>query len=75
LTLITSTKGAVVLDAKYPSKKRVERDGVLVYAEGDDIPETDVAELEHQGYLTKAESAGANKAESPGANKSRKTTA
>lgn len=39
--------------AKHPSKERVERDGYLVYAEGDDIPETDTAELERQGYLTK----------------------
>lgn len=40
-------------EAKYPSKERVERDDVLVYAEGDDIPESDTAELERQGYLTK----------------------
>lgn len=36
--------------SKYPSKERVERDGTLVYAEGDDIPETDVDELKRQGY-------------------------
>lgn len=42
------------IDAKYPSKIRVERNGYLVYAEGDDIPETDVAELEAQGYLKPA---------------------
>lgn len=34
----------------YVSKERVERDGVLVYAEGDEIPATDVDELERQGY-------------------------
>lgn len=37
-------------EAKYPSKERVERDGVLVYAEGDDIPVTDAEELKRQGY-------------------------
>lgn len=39
------------MEAKYPSKIRVERDGYLVYAEGDDIPETDTAELSAQGYI------------------------
>lgn len=38
---------------QFKSKERVERDGYLVYAEGDDIPESDTAELERQGYLTK----------------------
>lgn len=37
-------------EAKYPSKERVERDGVLVYAEGDDIPSSDIDELKRQGY-------------------------
>lgn len=37
---------------QYKSKERVERDGVLVYAEGDDIPESDTDELERQGYPT-----------------------
>jgi hypothetical protein len=38
-------------DEKFPSKERVERDGVLVYAEGDAIPASDVDELRRQGYL------------------------
>lgn len=58
-------------DIKYPSKERVERDGYLVYAEGDDIPETDTDELARQGYLKKSEKAAANKAEAPAANKAR----
>ena len=50
------------IDAKYPSKIRVERDGYLVYAEGDDIPETDTTELEAQGYAKpKAQNAPAEK--------------
>jgi hypothetical protein len=35
--------------AKYPSKERVERDGVLVYAEGDDLI-NDPDEAKRQGY-------------------------
>lgn len=60
--------------AEYLSKERVERDGVLVYAEGDVIPESDTAELERQGYLKdagKAEKPAANKARKPAANKSK----
>lgn len=38
-------------DARYPSKLRVERGDYLVYAEGDEIPATDVDELIRQGYL------------------------
>lgn len=38
--------------AKYPSIERVERDGYLVYAKGDDIPLTDPDELVRQGHLT-----------------------
>lgn len=36
----------------FTSKERVERDGYLVYAEGDEIPATDVDELKRQGYVT-----------------------
>lgn len=36
-------------EAKYPSKERVERDGVLVYAEGDDLL-NDPDEAKRQGY-------------------------
>jgi hypothetical protein len=60
--------------AKYPSKERVERDGYLVYAEGDDIPESDAEELARQGYADapkKATEPTADKAEKPVANKSR----
>jgi hypothetical protein len=63
-----STLGSGVVDAKYPSKERVERDGYLVYAEGDDIPETDTEELVRQGY-TKAEPAPANKSRKASENK------
>lgn len=35
--------------AKYPSKERVERDGVLVHAEGDDLI-NDLDEAKRQGY-------------------------
>lgn len=35
--------------AKYPSKERVERDGVLVHAEGDDLID-DPEEAKRQGY-------------------------
>lgn len=38
--------------ARFPSKERVERDGYLVYAVGDEIPATDVDELARQGYIT-----------------------
>lgn len=55
--------------AEYVSKERVERDGVLIYAEGDSIPETDTAELERQGYLKKAQAPAANKGRKSGANK------
>lgn len=58
------------IDSKYPSKERVERDGYLVYAEGDDIPESDVDELARQGYV-KAEKPAADKAEKRAANKGR----
>lgn len=37
--------------ATHRSKERVERDGYLVYAEGDEIPATDTDELRRQGYL------------------------
>lgn len=47
----------------HPSKERVERNGYLVYAEGDEIPETDIEELERQGYLKpKADKVAAKKA-------------
>ena len=36
-------------EAKYPSKERVERDGVLVFAEGDDLI-NDPEEATRQGY-------------------------
>ena len=36
-------------EAKYPSKQRVERDGALVYAEGDDLL-ADPDEAKRQGY-------------------------
>lgn len=52
----------------YPSKERVERDGVLVYPEGFPIPEDDIAELERQGYL-KAQEPAANKARKPASDK------
>jgi hypothetical protein len=67
---------------QYLSKERVERDGYLVYAEGDPIPESDVDELRRQGYLT-GTSAPAPAAEpveekpkgrKPAANKARKAT-
>jgi hypothetical protein len=59
-------------DARFISKERVERDDVLVYAEGDEIPATDVDELVRQGYLTqKAAVPSANKAERAAANKAR----
>ncbi len=41
--------------AHYPSKTRVIRDDVLVYAEGQDIPITDPDELVAQGHLTREE--------------------
>lgn len=53
--------------AHYPSKRRVERDGVLVYPEGFPIPEDDVDELRAQGYLSE-------KAKEPTANKARRKT-
>jgi hypothetical protein len=37
------------MEAKYPSKERVERDGVLVYAEGDELL-NDPDEAQRQGY-------------------------
>lgn len=37
-------------DAMHPSKERVVRDDVLVYAVGDEIPDSDVDELRRQGY-------------------------
>lgn len=46
---------------EYRSKERVVRDDVLVYAEGDLIPESDTEELERQGFTEKAKSAGSNK--------------
>lgn len=36
-------------EAKYPSKERVERDGVLIHAEGDDLI-GDPEEAKRQGY-------------------------
>lgn len=57
--------------AEYLSKERVERDGVLVYPEGSPIPESDVAELERQGFL-KAAGNSAPKAEKPAADKARR---
>ncbi len=51
---------------EYRSKERVERDGVLVYAEGDLIPESDAEELKRQGLVED------EKAKAPAANKSRK---
>lgn len=54
---------------QYPSKNRVERDGYLVYAEGDPIPDTDKDELKRQGYL------GDSKAQKPAADKARKPAA
>lgn len=51
---------------EYRSKERVVRNDVLVYPEGDLIPETDVEELERQGLIEKAE-----KAKAPAANKAR----
>ena len=50
-------------EALHPSKERVERDGYLVYAEGDEISESDVEELERQGY------APASKKAAPAENK------
>jgi len=40
--------------AKYPSKERVERDGVLVYAEGDELL-NDPDEAKRQGYKVEPE--------------------
>lgn len=40
-----------MIEAKYPSKERVIRGPYLVYAVGDEIPESDVDELRRQGYL------------------------
>lgn len=37
------------MDVKYPSKERVERDGYLVYAEGDELA-GDPDEMTRQGY-------------------------
>jgi hypothetical protein len=60
---------------EYRSKERVERDGVLIYPEGDLIPESDTAELQRQGLLPaekaapKAAAPAANKAVKPAANK------
>ncbi len=56
---------------EYRSKERVERDGVLIYPEGDVIPETDVEELERQGLISKskAKSAGADKAKKSASDK------
>lgn len=36
-------------EAKYPSKERIERDGVLIHAEGDDLL-NDPDEAKRQGY-------------------------
>lgn len=57
--------------AEYPSKERVERDGVLVYPEGFPIPESDVAELRRQGYLEqeKSKAKSENKARKPSSDK------
>lgn len=40
---------------QFHSTERVERDGYLVYAEGDEIPSTDVDELVRQGHLSRSE--------------------
>lgn len=53
---------------EYRSTERVERDGVLIYPEGDLIPEDDVEELERQGLIPK-------KGKAPAADKSRKAAA
>ena len=54
---------------QYPSKERVERDGVLLYPEGFPIPESDTEELQRQGYLAKAKAPSANKSRSKTADK------
>ena len=60
-------------EAPYRSTERVERDGYLVYAVGDEIPASDTAELQRQGLLpAKAEKPAANKAEAPADNKARR---
>lgn len=59
---------------EYLSKERVERDNYLVYAEGDPIPESDIAELKRQGYI-KGASAGSDKADPAPVNKARKAPA
>lgn len=53
--------------AIHRSKERVERDGYLVYAEGDEIPADDVDELRRQGYIddTPAKKAPAKKPTAP----------
>lgn len=56
---------------EYRSKERVVRDEVLVYPEGDLIPESDVEELKRQGFIEdeKAKAPAANKSRSAPANK------
>lgn len=61
-------------EARYPSKERVERDGYLVYAEGDDLA-GDPEEAKRQGYKLdepKADKSGADKADAPASNKARR---
>jgi len=38
---------------QFRSTERVERDGYLVYAEGDEIPASDVDELVRQGHIAR----------------------
>lgn len=55
---------------EYRSKERVERNGVLVYPEGDLIPESDTEELRRQGFLpAKSKDAGSDKARTSSKNK------
>lgn len=53
---------------EYPSKERVEREGVLLYIPGDPIDPADTVTLTEQGYLE------APKAKPKTANKARKAT-
>lgn len=60
-----------VNQAKYPSKERVIRDSVLVYAEGDDLI-SDPDEARRQGY--KIDGASADDADAKPAPKKRSTS-
>lgn len=55
-------------DAVYLSKARVERNGVLLYIEGDPIDPGDTQTLEEQGYI-KAKPKSADKARRAAKNK------